>query len=86
VSRHADHLLVRVASQEELHRLVAALPARAATLLSVTPARQSLEDLLLREVRRGGGERPPGEPPADEAETEEGTGRTEAPEGIAHAG
>jgi ABC-2 type transport system ATP-binding protein len=86
VSRHADRLLVRVASQEELHRLVAALPARGAALLSVTPARHSLEELLLREVRRGGGGWPPGESPADASEAEEGTGRTDAPAGIAHAG
>jgi len=81
VSRRDDRLLVRVGSQEELHRLVAALPARGALLLSVTPARHSLEDLLLREVRRGDGDPAAGGPPVD---AEEG-GRPGAPEGIARA-
>jgi ABC-2 type transport system ATP-binding protein len=51
VSRHADEILVRVESQHDLHRLVAGLNGGEVRLLSVTPARQSLEDLLLREVR-----------------------------------
>jgi ABC-2 type transport system ATP-binding protein len=52
VSRRDDRLLVRVDSQGDLHRLVAALQRHAASLLSVTPARRSLEDLLVREVAR----------------------------------
>ena len=52
VSRHDDRLLVRVDSQGDLHRLVSALQRPGASLLSVTPARRSLEDLLVREVAR----------------------------------
>jgi ABC-type multidrug transport system ATPase subunit len=52
VSRRDDRLLVRVDSQSDLHRLLAALQRHAASLLSVTPARRSLEDLLVREVAR----------------------------------
>jgi ABC-2 type transport system ATP-binding protein len=55
VSRHADQVLVRVETERDLHRLVSSLDGRGARLLSVTPARQSLEDLLLREVRRAEG-------------------------------
>ena len=54
VSRQNDEILVRVDTQTELHRLVAGLNGGATRLLSVTPARQSLEDLLLREVARAG--------------------------------
>ncbi len=52
MSRRDDCLLVRVDSQGDLHRLVAALQRPGACLLSVTPARRSLEDLLVREVAR----------------------------------
>jgi ABC-2 type transport system ATP-binding protein len=52
VSRRDDRLLVRVDSQSDLHRLLAELQRHAAILLSVTPARRSLEDLLMREVAR----------------------------------
>ncbi len=50
VSRRDDRLLVRVDSQGDLHRLVSELQRPGASLLSVTPARRSLEDLLVREV------------------------------------
>ena len=56
VSRRDDQILVRVASQDELHRLLALVNGRGPSLLSVTPARQSLEDLFIREAR---GEAPP---------------------------
>jgi len=52
VSRRDDRLLVRVDSQSDLHRLLAALQRHAASLLSVVPARRSLEELLVREVER----------------------------------
>jgi ABC-2 type transport system ATP-binding protein len=55
VSRQNDTILVRVDSQADLHRLVSGLNGGATRLLAVTPARQSLEDLLLREVARAGG-------------------------------
>jgi ABC-2 type transport system ATP-binding protein len=51
VSRREDQVLVRVESREELHRLLSVLNGHGATLISVTPARQSLEDLFLRESR-----------------------------------
>jgi ABC-2 type transport system ATP-binding protein len=51
VSRREDQVLVRVESPEELHRLLSVLNGHGATLISVTPARQSLEDLFLRESR-----------------------------------
>lgn len=54
VSRRDDQALVRVESRAELKRIIA-LTAHAngggPELLSVTPARQSLEDLFLRETR-----------------------------------
>jgi len=56
VSRRDDQILVRVASQDELHRLLALVNGRGPSLLSVTPARQSLEELFIREAR---GEAPP---------------------------
>src|SRR5881296_152060 len=40
VSRRDDQILVRVASQDELHRLLALVNGRGPSLLSVTPARQ----------------------------------------------
>jgi ABC-2 type transport system ATP-binding protein len=51
VSRRQDHILVRVDSQGDLRRLLSMLSGHGATLLSVTPARQSLEDLFIREAR-----------------------------------
>jgi ABC-2 type transport system ATP-binding protein len=53
VSRRDDQVLVRVDSQADLHRLVGMLNGHGATLVSVAPARQSLEDLFLREARGG---------------------------------
>lgn len=50
LSRREDELLVRVESQTDLRRLLAALSEGGATLVSVTPSRQSLEDLFLREA------------------------------------
>jgi ABC-2 type transport system ATP-binding protein len=52
VSRGADQVLVRVETQADLHRLLGAFNGNGARIVSVTPARQSLEDLLVREVRR----------------------------------
>jgi len=63
VSGSADRILVRVESQDDLHRLLRVLNGHGARLLSVTPARQSLEDLLIREVRRGEAASPAGEDP-----------------------
>ncbi len=54
VSRGANQILVRVETQADLHRLLGELNGHGATLVSVTPARQSLEDLLVREVHRAG--------------------------------
>jgi ABC-2 type transport system ATP-binding protein len=51
VSRRDDRILVRVDSQGELHRLLSFLDGRGARLVSVTPGRQSLEDLFIREAR-----------------------------------
>jgi ABC-2 type transport system ATP-binding protein len=51
VSRRDDRILVRVDSQGDLHRLLAILDGRGAQLVSVTPGRQSLEDLFIREAR-----------------------------------
>jgi len=51
VSRHDDRLLVRVESRRDLHQLLTSLERAGALLVSVAPARRSLEDLLLREVR-----------------------------------
>ncbi len=51
VSRREDLVLARVESQQELKRLLAFLDGRGAALVSVTPGRQSLEDLLIQEVR-----------------------------------
>jgi ABC-2 type transport system ATP-binding protein len=67
VSRRPDQILVRVESQADLHRLVAGIDRQGGALLSVSPARQSLEDLLVREVR-GEGPATPEEPsPREEA-------------------
>ncbi len=68
VSRREDRVLVRVDTQGDLHRLLSILNGHGATLLSVTPARQSLEDLFIREARAassapappGGGHAHPG--------------------------
>src|SRR5262245_33275495 len=54
VSRREDRILVRVETQADLHRLVSTVTARDGRLVSVSPARHSLEDLLLREVRGSG--------------------------------
>jgi ABC-2 type transport system ATP-binding protein len=51
VSRREDRVLVRVDSQGDLHRLLSVLNGHGARLVSVTPARQSLEDLFIREAR-----------------------------------
>ncbi len=51
VSRRDDLLLARVGSQGDLRRLLSFIDGHGATLVSVTPARQSLEDLFLREAR-----------------------------------
>jgi ABC-2 type transport system ATP-binding protein len=53
MSRRDDQMLVRVESQAELHRLLSVLNGNGATLVSVAPARQSLEELFIREA--GGG-------------------------------
>jgi hypothetical protein len=55
VSRHDDRLLVRVESRRDLHRLLSSLDRAGAVLVSVAPARRSLEDLLLQEVRGAAG-------------------------------
>ncbi len=54
VSRRDDRVLVRVESQGDLHRLLAILNGHGAELVSVTPARQSLEDLFIRAARSAG--------------------------------
>ena len=51
VSRRDDRLLVRVDSQADMHRILATLNGGGAQLVSVTPGRQSLEDLFIREAR-----------------------------------
>ena len=51
VSRRDDGILVRVDSQGDLHRLLLILNGRGARLVSVTPGRQSLEDLFIREAK-----------------------------------
>ncbi|MCZ6695433.1 MAG: ABC transporter ATP-binding protein [Acidobacteria bacterium] len=53
VSQRDDQLLVRVDTRSDLSRILSSINGGDATLLSVTPARQSLEDLFLREVREG---------------------------------
>jgi ABC-2 type transport system ATP-binding protein len=60
LSRHEGQILLRVGTQAELHRLMGSLNGHGARLVSVTPARRSLEDLLLAEVRRAGGAASPG--------------------------
>jgi len=50
VSRRQDEMLVRVESQQDLHRVLSVLNGNGAALLSVTPARLSLEELFVREV------------------------------------
>ena len=50
VSRRDDRVLVRVESQADLHRLLSILNGHGTSLVSVTPARQSLEDLFVREA------------------------------------
>jgi len=51
VSRRDDRLLVRVESQADMHRNLSTLNGGGAQLVSVTPGRQSLEDLFIREAR-----------------------------------
>jgi ABC-2 type transport system ATP-binding protein len=58
VSRREDRVLVRVDSQADLHRLLSILNGHGTSLVSVTPARQSLEDLFVREA---GAASPPAE-------------------------
>ena len=65
LSRRDDRVLLRVASQADLHRLVGSLLHGGARLVAVSPARRSLEDLLVKEVR-GAGDRTPPEAPAPE--------------------
>ncbi|HYV86921.1 MAG TPA: ABC transporter ATP-binding protein [Patescibacteria group bacterium] len=83
MSRREDRILVRVETEADLHRLVSSLNGHSRRLVSVSPARQSLEDLLVREVRGGAG-------PAGTAETGgDGTGDAAgdtAAEGLRHAG
>ena len=50
MSRRDDQLLIRVESQADLHRVLSVLDGGSATLVSVAPARQSLEDLFIREA------------------------------------
>src|SRR5262245_47770160 len=57
LSRREDRVLVKVTSQSDLHRLVGSLNGGGARLVAVSPARRSLEELLLKEVR--GAEGPP---------------------------
>jgi ABC-2 type transport system ATP-binding protein len=52
VSRREERILVRVESQADLQRLIAAVQRQGGSLLSVTPARRSLEDLMVEEVAR----------------------------------
>jgi ABC-2 type transport system ATP-binding protein len=59
VSQRDDQMLVRVESWTDLKRILSTLNGGGATLLSVTPARQSLEDLFLREARGEGTAVPP---------------------------
>jgi ABC-2 type transport system ATP-binding protein len=54
LSRRENRVLLRLTSQSDLHRLVSSL-AGGAGLVAVSPARRSLEDLLLEEVRGSGG-------------------------------
>src|SRR3989441_11019474 len=54
VSRRDDRVPIRVGSQGDLHRLLAVLNGPGAELVAVTPARQSLEDLFIREARSAG--------------------------------
>ncbi len=65
VSRLDDRLLVRVESRADLSSILGSLNGAGAHLLSVTPARESLEDLFLREVRHGSSGPPPREETAD---------------------
>jgi ABC-2 type transport system ATP-binding protein len=53
VSRRHDEALVRVESPEDLRRILALCNGHGPGLVAVAPARQSLEDLFLRETRRG---------------------------------
>jgi ABC-2 type transport system ATP-binding protein len=55
LSRRDGQVLLRVGTQADLHRLMGSLNGHGARLVSVSPARRSLEDLLLAEVRRAGG-------------------------------
>jgi ABC-2 type transport system ATP-binding protein len=76
MSRREDRILVRVETEADLHRLVSGLNGNSRRLVSVSPARQSLEDLLLREVRGGAGGAAAGHAGAGGAE----------PAGLRHAG
>jgi ABC-2 type transport system ATP-binding protein len=60
LSRRDERILLRIGSQADLHRLVGSLNGGGARLVAVTPARRSLEELLVREVRGdAAGERTP---------------------------
>lgn len=50
VSRRDDRVLVRVDTQSDLHRLLSILNGHGTRLVSVAPARRSLEDLFIREA------------------------------------
>jgi len=51
MSRRDDQVLVRVDTQADLHRLLGMLNGHGARLVSVAPARHSLEDLFYRAAR-----------------------------------
>src|SRR2546428_6041308 len=51
VSRREDRVLVRVDTQDDLHRLLSILNGHGARLVSVTAPRQSLQALFIREAR-----------------------------------
>ena len=51
VSHNEDRLLVRAESRQDLRSILSMINGNGARLISVTPARQTLEDLFLKEVR-----------------------------------
>lgn len=67
VWRRDDQVLVRVETRDDLNRVLALAVAGnggGPELLSVSPARRSLEDLFLRETRAAAGQAPEAEPRA----------------------